>query len=800
MENKEFQQFTEAIKRYLFTAIGYWYIFLLAIILAFILAKYKNRFSYNIYSIYTTIYIEAQQKPELYAGGIPIQYRVNLENEIGVLTSYQMNYKVLKQLPSFYISYFKYNKWAYSPELYKNAPFKVIFDSTAPDPAYGKKIFITILSKSKLAVSLNKKQIGKIISFGETFSKHGIKFKILKSKNFSPKCIGKKYFFVHNNIQDLAHQYSQKLRIDLRSPNSTILWLWMETPTPAKDIDYLNKLAQVYIRQRIKHKNEIAVKTIEFIDKQLKIFSDSLKTTERQLQQAKQNIPVNLTSNGQSLNDQLQKVQLQLKQLQLQKNYYQQLYSTIASSSENKLSISIIPPSVVGIKDDILENYIKQLTDAIYQLTVLKLSVKNTEKIPLTKENELKITQIKIQLLNYIKQSITFLNSSIKNLEQQQQQLINQIRDLPISQQQLMQVNRKFQINNQIYTFLLQRRMEASITLASSRPDAMVIDKAVPETIRFKRKVGYISPLKVVILALIIAVSIIFFIIIMDNKIKNTFDIEQLTHIPILGNIIHNDLDSKLPLLTHPQAPISETFRSLKTNILYYTLPQKIKTPTIILSSTISGEGKSFIASNLAVAFALANKKTVILEADLRKPKIYHYLNFKTSDIGISTYLLGEHNIEQIIFPTQIQNLFLIPSGEIPPNPVELLESPKMEQLLQFVKQNFDVVIIDTPPIGIVTDALVLANHATLFIFAIRQLYSTKSSVKILNDLSKKHLKSQIGIVFNDIKTDLTSSLKYGYHYTYSYKYKYSYYSEKPHKHRKIRKLLQLLLPNKHRK
>ncbi len=796
MENKnEFQVFLEQIKRYIFLSLGYWYLYVIAFALAFGYAKIKNRYAKNLYSIYTTIFIESRYyQPEVYAGGIPITPGINLENEIGKLTSYEMNYKVLKALPEFEINYYLKRKFAYDPELYKSSPIKAIF-SPEGNQLYYKKIFVTVLDTQRIAVKIREKGKEIIVKFGQNIHSDNASFVIEKTEHFSSSLIGQTYYFIHQNIRDLANRYSQNLRIDLRSPNSTILWIWIETTSPYKDIDYLNKLAEYYIHQRVQKKNEIAIKTIEFVDRQLGIFEDSLKNAEKEMTAFKKTNLIAVSDQGQQINEQLKEVETQIKQLEIKKAYLKQLL--VMTNSQDK-ELNIFPPSVVGVNDPVLENLMQKYSEALYEKATAQISIKEDKRLPVLQSINLKIEQIRQSIISYIGQSIKYTEATIKELEKQRNQLYSQLMQFPLAERKLLQLNRKFEINNNIYTFLLQRRMEAGITLASSRPDAEIIDRAIPETIRFKRKIGYINVLKTIVIALTIVVIIILIIYLIDNKIKSKTEIEHLTDIPIIGTITNNRTNTKIPVAKYPRSSITESFRALRTNLLYYM----VDTPAqvILITSTVSGEGKSFIASNLAAIFATTGKKTVIIEADLRKPKSHEYFSVN-SDKGIVTYLIGEHSYEEIFHKTDIENLWLIPYGDIPPNPVELIESSRMQELIKRLQEDFDYIIIDSPPVGIVTDALVLAQYSDIMLFVVRQLYTTRQSIKLLNEIKEKNKVKNLGIVINDIKNNLMYGLKYGYGYSYGYgygfSYGYGYYEEEKYQSKSIIGKLLLQLRNK---
>jgi capsular exopolysaccharide synthesis family protein len=237
---------------------------------------------------------------------------------------------------------------------------------------------------------------------------------------------------------------------------------------------------------------------------------------------------------------------------------------------------------------------------------------------------------------------------------------------------------------------------------------------------------------------------------------------------------------SDIPVATNPKSPLAESFRALRTNLQYIMRNKDQK--VICISSTIVGEGKTFCAVNLASIIAQANKKTLLVNLDLRKPRIHKIFNVE-NDKGLSTYLINRSSYEDIIFPTHVNNLYIAPSGPVPPNPAELIETPRMDEFITKAKNDFEVIILDTPPIAIVTDALLLTHFSDAFIFVIRQNYSTKPVLQLVDDLYHKRSLNNVGILINDVKVNSY----YGYNRRYSYGYGYygygysnseGYYSE----------------------
>ena len=342
-------------------------------------------------------------------------------------------------------------------------------------------------------------------------------------------------------------------------------------------------------------------------------------------------------------------------------------------------------------------------------------------------------------------------------------------RKLPATERELIGIERKFNLNNDIYTYLLEKRAESGIAQASNIPNNKILDIARVDNaakVSPKNSMNYM-------IALVIGLAIPLVIILMfdyfNNKIIDKSDIENNTNVPIMGSIGHNHDESDLPIVQNPKSSIAESFRSIRTNI-QYLLPEKERN-IILISSTISGEGKTFVATNLSIIIAMSGKKTLLMGLDLRKPKIHNDFNVN-NDVGLSTYLINETSYEDVIRPTDIENLYIATSGPIPPNPAELLEKPLMKDFFDKAREEFDYVILDTPPVAIVTDAILLTQFTDTNIFIVRQKYSSKNVIQYIDELyNKKNIKN-LSLLVNDVKIP---SYGYGYDYYLGYSYGYGY-------------------------
>ncbi len=320
---------------------------------------------------------------------------------------------------------------------------------------------------------------------------------------------------------------------------------------------------------------------------------------------------------------------------------------------------------------------------------------------------------------------------------------------------------------------MLEKRAEAGIAKASNVPEAEVVDYAIPQNATKVKPKPTLNYLIAFTLGFILPLLLIIIKDYFNNKITDKEDIVSRTDIPIIGVIGHNQEKSDLIVYEKPKSSIAETFRIIRTNIQFFS-PEKEKVSkqvkVISINSTISGEGKTFIASNLSAIFAMSEKKTVLLGLDLRKPKLHKLFGISNSN-GISNYLIGDVAYDEIIFKTKVDNLYIIPSGPIPPNPAELIESKEMVDFVERLKKDFDVVVMDTPPIALVADALILNKLADFCLFVVRQNYTTKQVVEFVNTLHSQGKLSSVAIIVNDLKV----KGYYGYNYKYAYKYRYSY-------------------------
>lgn len=781
LSNKDFQNKDDSIdlKKILFKVLNNWYYFVISVFITLSISFFINRYTQPIFVIESSILVKDKDNA-IYGGVESIVEELGLyrrsrkksvENEIGVLKSYQLVNRTINEL-NFNISYFSIGR-INTPERYKSSPFIVKLDTTFKNK-YGSKVYITMLDDSKYKLEIEDGiKIEKKLFYGEEFSNKDYKFSIYKNEEILAKeeLPLNKFYFVINDLNSLTKIYKNKLSVDLADKKGTILFLKTTGLNPAKEVDFLNKLSEKYIEYGLEEKNQITQNTINFIDNQLSEITDSLKIAERNLLDFRlSNKIIDISKEGNIIFDRLEKVQNEKILIDIRLKYYEYLFTYIQNKSNFK---DVIAPSVMGIEDPLLNSLIISLGELYAEKEIILYSAK--ENTPSVNLANIKIQNTRESLLENVKNLIITSKITSEDIESRIKKIESEIQKLPVTERQLLNVQRKFNLSDNIYTYLLQKRAEAGIAQASNIPDNKILDEARGDNaviISPKKSLNYLIAL---IIGFIIPLVIIILLDFFNNKINERKDIEDYTNIPIIGSIGHNNKETDMVVFEKPKSSISESFRTLRTNI-QYLLHDKSEY-VISITSTVSGEGKTFCAINLGSIIAISNKKTLLVGLDLRKPKLHKDLNI-ANDIGMSTYLIGKSKLEDIIVPTKIENLYVIPSGPIPPNPAELLESKRFADFINIIKEKFEYIILDTPPVALVTDALLLSKYTDANLYVIRQNYSNKSVVKLANELYKNKAIKNISILINDVKVPSYYGIYGKYNYSYGGYYSYGYGTE----------------------
>lgn len=772
------------IRRYLSLFISNWYWFVISLFIAVTIAYGINRYGEKIFTVSSTLLIKDDQNggglsyaDNFIPGSNVFKSQQNLKNEIGILKSFSLNLRVIDSLPEFRIVYYGVGKRnIVESTLYKNCPFEVVAEPLAYQPRYV-KIVVKITSGTEYVLVINGSyNVEKKLNFGEKFNSDGFNFiiKLRDAENFSfnPE-ISNKYYFYFSAPEALTNIYRRKLNVTPIDQDATLLNLSVSGSVQEQEADYLNKLMELYISQGLEAKNQIADSTIIFIDRQLRFISDSLKKAEDNLQEFRlENKLVDLSKEGTLIQGRLEQFENEKTTLGLQYQYYQYLKEYL--ESKNELG-DIVSPSVMGVTDQELGRLIQDL--AGLQLKKKQMSMNLSLNTPPSNLLEENILNIRNALKEYVESSLKNLERSINDVYIRIEQVNREIIKLPGTERKMISIQRKFDINNTVYTYLLEKRAEAGIAKASSVSNSKIIDWAeVYNSVQVKPKnAGNKS--KAFILGLLVPGILISLLYYFNNMIIDNVDIVKRTKVPIIGYISHTENKEEIQVIENPGSTISESFRSVRTSLRYFI--KDTGHPVIAVTSTISSEGKTFISVNLAAVIAMLGKKVLLIGLDLRKPRIHRILGIDNSE-GMSTYLSNNCEYEDVIKETVIENLFYAPSGPIPPNPSELINDERMRKFIEIAKSDYDFIIIDTPPVAVVSDTLLLADFTDINIFVVRQRFSSKNTLELIQELYQTEKIKNMGIIINDIS--LTGyygyGLRYGYYKGYGYSYGKNYYGQ----------------------
>jgi capsular exopolysaccharide synthesis family protein len=778
---------------YLFLKNLHW--FALAVIVCLGVAYMVNKHGAKIYKVTSTVLVEDQSNSpamgSMFGGSdvmsgfglYPSYY--NFQNQILIMKSESLISKTLHEL-DFQVSYFKDKIWG-RYEILSEAPFIVV-------PNYGKtqplgvrfKVEIredgtikieseTVVDKVESYDFLTEKTIdapqelnlNKTVKFGEMIEGNGYSFTLepRNEKEGSEKVKPGKYMFYFNSFGGLISSWSENLALESLDKDASMVGLTVQTECPEKAKLFLNKHTDMYLQRTLDKKNQVATNTINFIDSQLVTIEDSLNITGMNLQDyRKNNQVVDLSFQSQKLFEQTKELDNQKAALKMKDDYFRYLLEYIA---RNKEAGDLVAPSVMGIEDASLNSLVLELNRMADQ----KIAMAGTgaSENPYIGTINSQIKNAKARLEENARNLLNNNYLAMKDVNSRLNVLMAEVRKLPQTERELLGIERKFKLNDNIYTYLLQRRAEAQIAKASNTPDNEVIDQAsLKAQIKPKPMRNYSVAL---MLGLLIPGLLLVIIDSFNNKVSSEDDIKKISDLPVAGHIIHSFRDYQTVVLNDPKSQVAETFRSLRTRLQFFT--KETSSPVILITSSMPAEGKTFASINLASAYSLVGKKTVLVGFDLRKPKIYTDFNIN-NDKGVSTFLIGQNTVEEIINNTDYQNLWVIPAGPVPPNPAELAASAKTRELFAELKKRFDYIVIDSAPLGSVSDSFSLAAVSDITVILVRHNVTIKHVLHNAVSDAKSNGISGMSLLLNDISRErtlygYTGRYKYGYGYGYGY-------------------------------
>lgn len=566
----------------------------------------------------------------------------------------------------------------------------------------------------------------------------------------------------------VAKAYGSALTVEATSKTTSILAISLESTNKQRGEDFVNKLIEVYNRNANNDKNEIAQKTALFINERIGIISRELGTTEDELATFKQNAGLtDLTSNAQLTLTENSEYEKKRVENGTQLNLIDYLTEYIS----NPANRNTVLPVNVGLADESLSGLISKYNDLILERN--RLLRTSSEKNPAIAALNGNIQSMLANISTTIGSVRKGLLITQKDIEREAGKYTDRISNAPIQERRLVSISRQQEIKASLYLMLLQKREENSIALAATADNARVIDTAMADEIP-------VSPKRSVIwlLALIFGIGIpfgvIYLIKVLSFRISSHEEVERLTGLPIIGDIPLSEEKKAIAVEENNNDLMAEIFRGVRSNLLFSLNGNDRK--VVMVTSTVSGEGKTFIASNLAMSLALLGKKVVLVGLDIRKPGLNKVFSLPHKITGITQYLSApqETDLMSLLLPSGMNpNLQILAGGIVPPNPTELLAREALPAAIDILRRNFDYVVLDTAPIGMVTDTLMIARTADATVYVCRADYSHKSNLELVNELVESNKFSNVSIVINGI--DMNKK-KYGYYYGYGKYGKYGQY------------------------
>lgn len=579
-----------------------------------------------------------------------------------------------------------------------------------------------------------------------------------------------------------AATYKNALTITPVGGRTTLAQLTLTTSHTRRGADYLNRLVQLYNEDANNDKNEVATKTAEFINERIQLINHELGTTESELASYKQRLGVvDVTGEASAAAGEKAAVEKAYAENETQLR----LLGFIQQHLRNPENAYAVIPSNVGLNNSELISVIERYNEMLIERK--RLLRTSSEDNPAVVNLDAGIQLLRENVHLAVATAEKSLLITRNELTRQERKFSEKVSDAPVQEKELLNISRQQEIKANLYLMLLQKREENNITLASTANNARVIDEPLAGAQIFPQPSQIYMMAGVVGLAL--PVGIIFLLGLLHFKIETRGDVEKLTRLPIVGDIPLSGIAEQNPIVISENRNdlMEEVYRSVRTNLQYMLQPgQKV----ILFTSTTSGEGKSFSAGNLATSFAFMGKKVVIVGLDIRKPGLNKIFRLSHKENGISQYLANPEQTELLALcqPSAVSpNLYILPGGAIPPNPTELVARPALQQAIDFLKKHFDYVILDTAPIGMVTDTQLIARVADICVYVCRSGYTLKSEFKLVNELKRENKLPHPCILLNGIDMDKRSNgsyygygkygkyARYGYGKKYGYGYGYGY-------------------------
>jgi tyrosine-protein kinase Etk/Wzc len=770
VKNTKSELFSLSLRDLFYKYVRFLPVFVLSVAVGLFGSYLYLRYATSIYSTGATLVIKSDQQgsrndkfDDIFGGG----KSQNIQSEIEILKSKDLMARVVKS-QNLQFSYYAIGKFK-TINIYKYGPFILdvvqLVDSLRPFT-----LKLKFINDTEFKV--NDDPIA--IPFGQHFKNNFGTFRLVRKPMGG---IGKEYSIIYQPIESAAGAYAGAIQVSPKSMGAGILNIGMESTNPNLGADIINQLMNEYGDFTKELKNRTADQMINFIDNRLSVIGHELDSVQDKLLKYSQDNNIvdidlqsakyfgNISDADKAINEQ----HIQLNTVELIDDYLK--------DDKNKYG-QIMVPSSLSIDDATLNQLVTGYNKLQLDRQIL-LDGNVPEGNPLVKENGKQIELLRKSIIENLSNIKKSYSKTIGSYERNSGQSESQLKILPYKEKGFMEIKRQVDYKQAIYNLLQEKREETAISRASTIANIQIVERAYVSYNPVKPNRRSIQ-LMAILLGIALPALFVFGSEVLNDKVSTRFDIEKITTAPILGEIGHSYSDKVLVVNKTTRSMVAEQFRIVRSNLQYVI--GKADKFTLLVTSSFSGEGKSFLSTNVGAVLALAGKKTVILEFDIRKPKVLSGLNMPKGP-GITNFLVGKSdNLQELIkqVPDQ-ENLFVLGCGPVPPNPSELLLSLRVEEMFAWLRQHFDVVIIDTAPVGMVSDAQTLSKFADSTLYMVRQGHTFKKQVVLIDEFYQEQKLPKVSIIINDVKM----KAGYGYYgygrYGYGYGYGYGSYYEEEH-------------------
>ncbi len=746
---------------WIFKILKYWYFFVIALVIAIGLAYLKNQYWTPTYRTTSTVLIEeARRGNDLTSGFAVNSGSRNINNQVIMYQSYDLITKAVEQM-------------GITNEIYEKTRFKKISryktsvidikENYVDGGAYAMEFSIEGVNDSTYHVSYAGDD------HNEPFTVTGIYGQSIQHQLFfltvekNDRYINPdyKYFFRFFTKMGMVGDYSGRLSCRFKDEKASVMEVSVFGKIAEMDKDFILALNKQFFDDNLERKNVAAEKTIDFLNKQLLIIKDSLDASEFKLN--KFQVQSGLYGEGRSArtNMELEELDKRKADLKYRQDYFKFLSTYLTQNTHNQ---TMMTPSMMGIQDAQLTALVTEYNNLIYKQN------EYGEGNPLLVKNKKQLDDVKARLAEILKTTPNSLAIEEQNLDSRYVRAMGEMASLPEKERKLLLHERDFKINDSYYTYLLQRRAESQIQMASNAPDNMLLDQPRVMAIINVQDLSNTYMMFIIIGLLIPCVYILIREVLFKFAIQTRDEVEQISGLPIVGTVERSDKNIDMVVKYYPKSGFTESFRSIRSKLEY--LAKKEMPLSVLVTSTEPGDGKTFIASNLAAVYHLTGKSVLLVDMDLRRPAASKQFGMDNRK-GVTNYLIGQVEIEDVIYPHPDYGIDILPAGTIPPNPSELIRSEKTKTMIAWLESKYDYVIFDCSPFGLVSDASAIAKQTDILLYVVRNEMTNKNFFKYTIKELKEEQVSNIGIIYNDV------DMKSGQYHSKQYYGKSSYYHKR---------------------